>query len=65
MDIYFPDEKLNIEFDWFHHYWSKLTRDKKRDDYLRSKWITVIRYDKSFDLNGLKRECEEVFNGIE
>jgi len=43
MDFFIPSLQLNIEVDGKHHRGKKLTRDKRRDAFLRSNGVEVIR----------------------
>lgn len=52
MDFFLKEKDLNIEIDWYHHWtFEKKISDKKRDDYLLSKWIKTLRITTTAGIN--------------
>ena len=57
VDFYIPEKKLVIEIDGEQHYKQEhKTEDKKRDENLKGKGITVLRYD--------NRDIDRNFDGV-
>ncbi len=58
MDIYIPSISLNIESDGKHHYWNKIFRDGKRDQFLLDMHdISTIRIGPSQDINLMQNKA--------
>ena len=61
LDFYIPEVKIAIELDGGQHYTgSGISDDIDRDNYLKSKGITVLRYDNYSVLAQFDAVCEDI-----
>jgi very-short-patch-repair endonuclease len=65
VDFYCPSSKLVIELDGSQHYDEKgIEYDLKRDEFLRSLGMKILRYSNSDVNNKFKSVCEDILNNI-
>jgi very-short-patch-repair endonuclease len=66
VDFYAPAAKLVIELDGGQHFFDKhLKQDKRRDTYLLSQGLKVLRFDNGQVLRGLGDVLDEIYREIE
>ena len=65
VDFYIDSAKLVIEIDGSQHYDEQgVLADKKRDDYLAKKGLTVLRYSNADVNQSFDSVCEDILNRI-
>ena len=66
VDFYCAEADLVIEIDGSQHFEQDgLTDDKKRDEYLRSKGLEVVRYPNNQINEDFEAVCVDIFNRVE
>lgn len=65
VDFYCAQAMLVIEIDGSQHYENEeVERDKRRDEFMKSLGLTVLRYS-NIDINkNFKNVCEDIFNKL-
>lgn len=66
VDFYCASRRLVIELDGSQHYDAKaMIYDKKRDDYLRGRGLTVLRYTNLEIERNFREVCEDILRYME
>lgn len=65
VDFYCASAKLVIELDGSHHYFDEgRQKDEKRDAFLTSLGLTVLRYSNDDVNNAFESVCQDIFNHL-